>query len=424
MLVLSPCSVAQSVKSFVLLADVMEKDLDLIDGVMLFGRDNCSLSRSCSFLGPQFSDNFHTEPFLFAGQGKEKKPGAGAKDTVSSSRNCSFPQATGYALILGALRNDSVEGASAIDEGWTQKRAVAVTLVTSAAASFATVGLLTLESVWYVLVSILGVPANVKFLVLPFVLVGSFVLFFAALVGDFKVCGAFLRSSSGRAAAFVRVSHKGLVISSAFALEGMRALVSRFSVIEGLNRHVLAGSLFSGTGEQASGRVDVPGKDIQQRAAAAKDFICFFVNPTKRALRSFKGGNGQSAPNVVPTRPLPTSNQGLADPALLLPLLQSLGLPESVLEAVRAKVVTPKAPKKVSREKQLSLIRAKTDVVDQQISRLNKTVLLYQEKLSESEEALSTKQAEHAQLEGEYRDLSGKALHAHPFSCSFACTIG
>ena len=33
---LSPCSVAQSVKSFVLLADVMEKDLDLIDGVMLY----------------------------------------------------------------------------------------------------------------------------------------------------------------------------------------------------------------------------------------------------------------------------------------------------------------------------------------------------------------------------------------------------
>ena len=54
---------------------------------------------------------------------------------------------------------------------------------------------------------------------------------------------------------------------------------------------------------------------------------------------------------MVPTKPLPTPNQGLADPALLLPLLQSLGLPEEVLEAVRAKVVTPKAPKKVSREK-------------------------------------------------------------------------
>ena len=139
------------------------------------------------------------------------KPGSGTKDTSSSSRNCSFPQATGYALILGALRNDSVEGASAIDVGWKQKRAVAVTLVTSAAASFATVGLLTLGSVRYVLVSILGVPANVKFLVLPFVLVGSFVLLLAALVGDLKVCGAFLRSSSGRAAAFERVSHKGLV---------------------------------------------------------------------------------------------------------------------------------------------------------------------------------------------------------------------
>ena len=92
MLVLSPCSVAQSVKSFVLLADVMEKDLDLIDGVMLFGRDNCSLSRSCSFLGPGFSDNFHTELFLFAGQGKEKKSGSGAKDTGSSSRIAPFPR--------------------------------------------------------------------------------------------------------------------------------------------------------------------------------------------------------------------------------------------------------------------------------------------------------------------------------------------
>ena len=30
------------------------------------------------------------------------------------------------------------------------------------------------------------------------------------------------------------------------------------------------------TGEQASGRVDVPGKDKQHQAAAAKDFICFF----------------------------------------------------------------------------------------------------------------------------------------------------
>ena len=59
------------------------------------------------------------------------------------------------------------------------------------------------------------------------------------------------------------------------ALDGLVALVSvialetRFSVIEGLDRHVLAGSLFLGTGEQASGRVDVPGKDILQQAAAA-----------------------------------------------------------------------------------------------------------------------------------------------------------
>ena len=62
------------------------------------------------------------------------------------------------------------------------------------------------------------------------------------------------------------------------ALEGVLALESRFSVIEGeLDRHVLAGSLFSGTGEQASGRVDVPGKDNQQHAAAAIETVCFFV---------------------------------------------------------------------------------------------------------------------------------------------------
>ena len=107
---------------------------------------------------------------------------------------------------------------------------------------------------------------------LPFliVLVGSFVLFLAALVGYFKVCGAFLCGSSGRAAAFERVRHKGLVLSSVFALEGVLAPVSRFSVIEGLNRHVLAGSLFSGTGEQASGRVDVPGKGHSATSRSCK----------------------------------------------------------------------------------------------------------------------------------------------------------
>ena len=60
---------------------------------------------------------------------------------------------------------------------------------------------------------------------------------------------------------------------------GVLALESPFFVVEGLDRHVLAGSLFSGTGEQAPGQVDVPGKDIQQTAAAAKEMptICFFV---------------------------------------------------------------------------------------------------------------------------------------------------
>ena len=283
--------------------------------------------------------------------------------------------------------------------------------------------------------------------------------------------------------------------------------ISDVEAVEGLNRHVLAGSLFSGVGEQASGRVNIPGKDIQQQAAAANETICFFVkslggassvvklenhatvarvkqhvalksgvcedafylvwegkvlrdgdalgrlgvvrdtqlhmssylrgglpnlwhwevlanaqscyrcgaprqggiggqrppreshcpgqpsnqglpiNPTKRVLRGFNGGNSQFPPKVVPSGPLLAATQGLADPAVVLPLLQSLGLPEEVLEVVRAKIATQKAPKKVSREKQLSLLRAKIDVVAQQIARLNKTVLHHQEKLRESEEA-------------------------------------
>ena len=241
---------------------------------------------------------------------------------------------------------------------------------------------------------------------------------------------------------------------------GLLAFVGVLScAYEGLNRHVLAGSLFSGSGEQASGRVDVTGKDIQQQAAASNETNCFLVkslggasyvvkmehhatvarvkqhvalksgvredafylvwegrvlrdgdtleclgvvrdtqlhmcsylrggvgmgrqpqipgqwvcqscgmggcwptrqscfrccaprlggnlgqmpqrdshypgqpsnqglpiNPTERVLRGFNGSTGQSPPKVVPTGPLPSSNQGLANPALVLPLLQSLG---------------------------------------------------------------------------------------------------
>ena len=53
-------------------------------------------------------------------------------------------------------------------------------------------------------------------------------------------------------------------------------------------------------------------------------------------------------------------------------------------------------------------------MVAQQIARLNKTVLHHQEKLRESEEALSTKQAEHAQFEGEFRDLTDKGFTPIP----------
>ena len=73
-------------------------------------------------------------------------------------------------------------------------------------------------------------------------------------------------------------------------------------------------------------------------------------------LRGFKGGNGQSPLNVAPTTPAPSSGNGLADPAVLLPLLQSLGLPEEVTEVVRGSH-RKKTPEQVSWEKELSLLR-------------------------------------------------------------------
>ena len=69
---------------------------------------------------------------------------------------------------------------------------------------------------------------------------------------------------------------------------------------EGLNRHVLAGSLFSGTGEQASGRVDVPGKDFQQQAAAANETICFFVKSLGGASYVVKIGHHATVARVKP----------------------------------------------------------------------------------------------------------------------------
>ena len=69
----------------------------------------------------------------------------------------------------------------------------------------------------------------------------------------------------------IRQPHFAAAFSGAFV--GFLAIVGLLSyAFEGLDRHVLAGSLFSGTGEQASRRVDVPGKDKQQQAA-----MCFFV---------------------------------------------------------------------------------------------------------------------------------------------------
>ena len=131
------------------------------------------------------------------------------------------------------------------------------------------------------------------------------------------------------------------------------------------------------------------------------------INPAKWVLSGFKGGNGQSPQNA----PAPTSGNGLADPAVLLPLLQSLGLPEEVMEVVRARVALQKTPKKVSREKELSLLRAKIDVLDQQITRLNKSVLFHQDMLRENEDALSSKQRN---PDIAFRDLTAKGFTPTP----------
>ena len=50
----------------------------------------------------------------------------------------------------------------------------------------------------------------------------------------------------------------------------------------------------------------------------------------------------------------------------------------------------------------------------QQIARLNKTVLYHQEKLRENEDALSTKQSEHALLQVAFRDLTDKGFTPTP----------
>ena len=73
-----------------------------------------------------------------------------------------------------------------------------------------------------------------------------------------------------------------------------------------------------------------------------------------------------------------------------------------------------KLPRRFLGEKQLSLLRAKIDVLAQQSTRLNKTVLYHQEKLRENEDALSTKQSEHAQLQVEFRDLTDKGFTPTP----------
>ena len=65
------------------------------------------------------------------------------------------------------------------------------------------------------------------------------------------------------------------------------ALESRFSVVEGLDRHA---------GEQAPGRVDVPGKDIQQQAAAAKKKSLLFVSSSSHRVGRLVSSRWNTAP--------------------------------------------------------------------------------------------------------------------------------
>ena len=77
-----------------------------------------------------------------------------------------------------------------------------------------------------------------------------------------------------------------------------------------------------------------------------------------------------------------------------------------------------KTPKKIAGENELSLLRAKIDVLDQQITRLNKSVLFHQDKLRENEDALSAQQQERAHLDVAFRDLTAKSFTLTP------CAVG
>ena len=82
--------------------------------------------------------------------------------------------------------------------------------------------------------------------------------------------------------------------SFVYALDGFLALES-----DGMDRHVLAGRLFLGTGEQASGRVDVPGKDTQQHAAAASMGSGLCLQATN-GVQICQSCQDSSAPPVIP----------------------------------------------------------------------------------------------------------------------------
>ena len=90
--------------------------------------------------------------------------------------------------------------------------------------------------------------------------------------------------------------------------------------------------------------------------------------------------------------------------------------PLEVIELVRARVALPKTPKKVSWEKELSLLRAKIDVLDPQITRLNKSVLFHQEKLRQSKRNVHNLIVRF--------EISRPRLHAHSLSGADACAVG
>ena len=122
------------------------------------------------------------------------------------------------------------------------------------------------------------------------------------------------------------------------------------------------------------------------------------VNPTHRKPRQ--------APQAAPVTPIVIEEGGMlgCDAQLLFEFLRQMGLSEEVMKQVQSKV-QPRT-KEVSKEKALSLARARLDQVTAQKAKLERTVKHHMEKVRETEDALSEKQRELAEATAHYKEKS------------------